>query len=218
MKPAQKLHKPRQSSSKLVRSMSKRVTIADQILGLLSEGDRWADEIVAGVSAQPASIRVCLWQLVKKGEIVRVKRGIYRKKEVLEAPGAAENLRKNSDNVATINQLLNFYDKVLDDIALTIETEDWTAVGKRMDVIKSLQWLAGVIDQLMHRWYLVHRGYDANPHQASADVERKVSAVNPAGEQPEVSEHEIIFWESEKETLAEAIARKPEKKKKKGFP
>ena len=146
---------------------------------------------------------------------MRVKRGIYRKKEVLEAAGATENLRKNSDNVATINQLLNLYDKMLDDIALTIETEDWTAVGKRMDLIKSLQWLAGVIDQLMHRWYLVHRGYDANPHQASADVERKVSAANPAGEQSAES-HEIIFWESEKETLAEAIARH-EKKKKKGF-
>ena len=195
--------------------MSKRVTIADQILGLLSEGDKWVDEIVAGVSAQPASIRVCLWQLVKKGEIVRVKRGIYRKKEVLEVPGATEDLRKTSDNVETINQLLNLYDKVLDNIVLMLETEDWTAVGERMDVIKSLQWLAGMIDQLMHRWYLVHRGYDANPHQACADVERKVSAANPAGEQPEESEYEIIPWESEKETLAEAIARH-EKEKKKG--
>ena len=195
--------------------MSKRVTIADQILGLLSEGDRWADEIVAGVSAQPASIRVCLGQLVKKGVIVRVKRGIYRKKEVLEVPGATENLRKTSDNVETINQLLNLYDKVLDNIVLMLETEDWTAVGERMDLIKSLQWLAGVIDQLMHRWYIVHRGYDANPHQACADVERKVSAANPAGEQPEESEYEIIPWESEKETLAEAIARH-EKEKKKG--
>ena len=83
-----------------------------------------------------------------------------------------------------------------------------------MDVIKSLQWLAGVIDQLMHRWYIVHRGYDANPHQASADVERRVSAANASGEQPEVSKYEIIFWEPEKETLAEAIAWKPEKKKK----
>ena len=120
--------------------MSKKATIADQILGLLSEGDKWADEIVSGVSAQPVSIRMCLCQLVKQGVIVRVKRGIYRKKEVLETPAATENLRKHSDNVATINQLLNCYDKVLDDIAGTIETEDWTAVGKRMDLIKSLQW------------------------------------------------------------------------------
>ena len=55
--------------------MSKKATIADQILGLLSEGDQWADEIVAGVSAQPVSIRACLGQLVRKGVIVRVKRG-----------------------------------------------------------------------------------------------------------------------------------------------
>ena len=195
--------------------MSKKATIADQILELLSEGDKWADEIVAGVSAPTASIRACLGKLVKKGVIVRVKRGIYRKKEVLEVPGATENLRKTSDNVETINQLLNLYDKVLDNIVLMLETEDWTAVGERMDLIKSLQWLAGVIDQLMHRWYIVHRGYDANPHQACADVERKVSAANPAGEQPEESEYEIIPWESEKETLAEAIARH-EKEKKKG--
>ena len=103
--------------------MSKKATIADQVLALLSEGDKWADEIVAGVSAQSVSIRMCLCQLVKEGEIVRVKRGIYRKKEVLETPGAEKNTRKHLENVETINQMLNLYDKVLDDIALKIETE-----------------------------------------------------------------------------------------------
>ena len=76
--------------------MAKRVTIADQVLALLSDGDKWADEIVAGVSdSQPVSIRMCLCKLLKQGVIVRVKRGIYRKKEVLKVPGAAENPRKN---------------------------------------------------------------------------------------------------------------------------
>ena len=74
--------------------MFKKATIADQILELLSEGDKWADEIVAGVSAQSVSIRMCLCQLVKEGEIVRVQRGIYRKKEVLETPGAVK-IREN---------------------------------------------------------------------------------------------------------------------------
>ena len=64
----------------------------------------------------------------------------------------------------------------------------------------------------MHRWYIVHRGYDANPYLAEADVDRKVSAANPVGEPSEAS-HEIISWESEKETLAEAIARHEKKKK-----
>ena len=68
--------------------MAKKETIADQILELLSEGDKWADEIVAGVSAQPASIRACFGQLVKKDVILRLKRGIYRRKEGLEVPGA----------------------------------------------------------------------------------------------------------------------------------
>ena len=53
--------------------MSKKATIADQVLELLSEGDKWADEIVAGVSAKPVSIRMRLGQLVKEGVIVRVK-------------------------------------------------------------------------------------------------------------------------------------------------
>lgn len=194
--------------------MSKKMTIADQILALLSEGDKWADEIVAGVSAQPVSIRACLVKLVKKGAIVRVKRGVYRKKEVLGERGAVENSRKNSENMETINELLNFYDKVLDDIALRIETEDWTTVGKQMDVIKSLQWLSRTVDQLMKRWNIVHRGYDANPYQARADVDRKVSTANSSGEQPEQgSRYEIISWESEKETLAEAIERHGKKKK-----
>ena len=200
--------------------MSKRATIADQILGLLSEGDRWANEIVAGVSAQPASIRVCLWQLVKKGEIVRVKRGIYRKKEVLEERGAVKNSRKNSDNVETINKLLRISELCLDDLWVGWEQMS----GSKMTIsqlnafVAEFKTLAFAIDKLMHRWYIVHRGYDANPYQAQADVDRKVSAANASGEQPEEeSQYELISWESEKETLAEAIARH-EKKKKKGFP
>ena len=62
-----------------------------------------------------------------------------------------------------------------------------------MDVIKSLRCLAGVIDQLMHRWYVVHRGYDANPYQARADVARKVAAADASEREPEESEYEIIF-------------------------
>ena len=118
--------------------MCKKAAITDQILELLSEDDKWAFEIVAGVSAQPVSIRMCLCELVKKDK--SEKRGVR---------GAVENVRKHSNNVATINELLNFYDQVLDDISITIKTEDWTAVETRVDVIKSLRWLAGVIDQLM---------------------------------------------------------------------
>ena len=197
--------------------MSKKVPIADQILALLSDGNKWTFEIVAGVSAQPASIRVCLWQLVKKGEIVRVKRGIYGKKEVLEAPETAEKPRKNSDNVKTINKLLRISDLCLEDLRMRLKGMSGSKMTpSQLDAfIVELNALAWTVDKLMHRWYIVHRGYDANPYLAEADVDRKVSAAMSAGEQSEAS-HEIISWESEKETLEEAIARKPEKEKKEG--
>ena len=142
--------------------------------------------------------------------------GHLSQKRGARGAGGDRESAKTSDNVETINQLLNLYDKVLDNIVLMLETEDWTAVGERMDLIKSLQWLAGVIDQLMHRWYIVHRGYDANPHQACADVERKVSAANPAGEQPEESEYEIIPWESGEGDAGRKRLRGMRRRRKKG--
>ena len=194
--------------------MSKRVTIADQVLELLSEGDKWADEIVAGVSAKPVSIRARLGQLVKEGIIVRVKRGIYRKKEVLEVPRAAENPRKHLDNVKLINLQLNMLDKVIDAFCANFEEawRDETKLSELNGFILGFKSLASSVDKLMHRWYIVHRGYDANPYLAEADVDRRVSAANPTGE-PSDECHEIISWESEKETLAEAIERHEKEKK-----
>ena len=194
--------------------MSKRVTIADQVLELLSDGDKWADEIVTGVSAQPASVRARLGQLVKQGVIVRVKRGIYRKKEVLEEPGAVKNIRKKLENVKTINKLLKMSEFYLEDLR-----ERWEkmlgserTLSQSCAFVAELNTLAITVDRLMHRWYIVHRGYDANPYLAEADVDRKVSAANPSGEPSEAS-HGIISWESEKETLEEAITRHEKKKK-----
>ena len=132
--------------------MSKKATIADQILGLLSEGDTWTDEIVAGVSAQPASIRVCLGQLVKKGVIVRVKRGIYRKKEVLEEPGTVKNSRKNSENVETINNLLRISELCLENLWGRWEQRS----GSKMTIsqlnafVAEFKTFAFAIDKLMH--------------------------------------------------------------------
>lgn len=148
-----------------------------------------------------------LGDLVRQDVILRIKGGVYGKKGGHGERGAVKNLRKTSDNIETINELLNFYDKVLEDIARTIRTEDWTGVGTRMDVIKSLVWLGRTVDGLMRRWYVVHRGYDANAYIAEGDVVGKVSAGNASGGEWEGSESGIISWECEKETFAEAIAR-----------
>lgn len=54
--------------------------------------------------------RACLGDLVRQGTILRIKRDVYGKKGVPGERGAVENLRKTSDNMGTINGLLNFYD------------------------------------------------------------------------------------------------------------
>ena len=67
---------------------------------------------------------------------------------------------------------------VLDNVAETIEIgidceSDYS--GENRDLIKSLRWLGATVDQLMKRWYLVHRGYDANTRQAQEDAKKKTA-------------------------------------------
>ena len=115
---------------------------------MLSEDDRWADEIIASVSvSQPASIRACLLKLVKKGVIVRVKRGIYRRKEVLEVPGAMENSRKDSENVKTINSLLRISERYLEDLRGRLEKMS----GSKMTLSQFIGFVAESNDLML--WY-----------------------------------------------------------------
>ena len=146
--------------------MSKKATIADQILELLSEGDKWADEIVAGVSAPTASIRACLGKLVKKGVIVRVKRGIYRKKEVLGERGAVENRRNSSDNAETINKLLTISDLYLEDLWVRWEKMSGSEMTPSAfnAFIADFKTLAFAIDKLLHRWHIVHPMMEDKQH------------------------------------------------------
>ena len=80
---------------------------------------------------------------------------------------------KKLKTLETINKLLNLYDKLLDTVAVSIEDEDWKGIVEKIETIKSLRWLGATVDQLMKRWYLVHRGYDANTRQAQEDAKKK---------------------------------------------
>lgn len=107
------------------------------------------------------------------------------------------------------------FDEVLDGFCVNFEAalRDKTKLSELNEFILGFKSLAWRVDQLIHRWYLVHRGYDATPYQAESDVKRKVSAANRSGEQPKTeSAYERISWESEKEMLAEAIERHEKKK------
>ena len=151
-------------------------TLSDNVKTYLSDGEtRTIDEIFDAVKGKKKSIDTAVRRLEKKGEITRVDQGIYRLKEVQDAPAAVENSRGESENIETINKMLNAYDTVLDDITKTLTSElaAKASIEEKIDLIKSLRWVAATIDQLMKRWYLVHRGYDTNTRQAVEDAKQK---------------------------------------------
>ena len=165
------------------KSQSKQ-KLGDRILACLEEGEKDISEIQEAVGASKNSVSVCLTGLVKSGKVVRVRSGVYRLASVADAtvvPAdatvAVENSRSETENIETINKLLKSYDIVLDNIAETLESElaAKATIEEKINLIKSLRWLGATVDQLMKRWYLVHRGYDSNTKQAHEDAKQKTA-------------------------------------------
>lgn len=162
--------------------MSKRIfkpEIKSAILECLEDGKKTTAEIKKAVSGKSRTIDTCLSELTKAGKIVRKKKGLYALPEspaaVQDTPVGVENSRGEAENIETINKLLTLYDKLLDTVAVSIEDEDWKAIVEKIETIKSLRWLGATVDQLMKRWYLVHRGYDTNTRQAVEDAKEKTA-------------------------------------------
>ena len=162
--------------------MSKRTIkpeIKADILKCLEDGEKTTAEIKKAVSGGDRTIDTCLSELKESGEIVSGKKGVYALPEsaveVPDAPAEVENSREESENIETINKMLKIYDIVLDDIALSIVAElaAKATIEEKINLIKSLRWLGATVDQLMKRWYLVHRGYDSNTKQAHEDAKQK---------------------------------------------
>ena len=149
--------------------------LEDQILEVLSEGEKTSAEIKKTLQGNAASIDKRLSKMAKSGKVNRVDKGIYCLPEAQNAPGKVENSRGEVENTATINKMLTLYDKVLNAVDLTIEEKlaSATKIEDMVELIKSLRWLGATVDQLMKRWYLVHRGYDNNTRQAVEDAKKK---------------------------------------------
>ena len=165
------------------KSQSKQ-KLGDRILACLEEGEKDISEIQEAVGASKNSVSVCLTRLVKSGKVVRVRSGVYRLAstadttvEPANTTVAVENSRSETENIETINKLLKSYDIVLDNIAETLESElaAKATIEEKINLIKSLRWLGATVDQLMKRWYLVHRGYDNNTKQAHEDAKQKTA-------------------------------------------
>ena len=121
-------------------------------------------------------------QLKKRGDIERVKNGVYRRPtaDIQTQFKAARkrfqsDFRSGEDNKETINKLLNTYDEVLvifqrwvlQNITQSIDFE------KQLLFIENFKWLTMIADKLMKRWSLEHVGYDTNTRQAQEDAKAK---------------------------------------------
>ena len=191
-------------------------TIGDKIKAFLADGKiRTIDEIRDAVQGKKKSIDTAVRRLEKKGEIVREGKAGYRSNEVQDAPAEPKISRGESENTETINKMLNLYDQLLDAVAVSIEKEDWGSITEKIEAIKSLRWLGATVDQLMKRWYLLHRGYDTNTRQAVEDAKQKTSDREkqamehlPPEDQLEVVGDYDVKMRELLETLPEPIQKK----------
>ena len=147
--------------------------LEDRILEVLKAGEMHISKIREAIPDKATSVGNCLTRLERENKIVRADRGVYRLPKPSDAPTEPKNPRGEAENTETINKMLNLYDKLLDTVAVSIEEEDWDGIVEKIEAIKSLRWLGATVDQLMKRWYLVHRGYDSNTKQAEEDVKQK---------------------------------------------
>ena len=71
---------PRQANRMLqrMRGGKARVTFREQILVLLAGGEKTTPELAAAIQGHPKAINTELTRLVERGEIVKIRRGVYR--------------------------------------------------------------------------------------------------------------------------------------------
>ena len=183
------------------------------IMECLSDGEKRNHEIYEAVEGSVSSIKKRLRVLEKRGEITNPDRGKYALPEppveVPDAPAAVENPRGEAENTETINKMLNLYDKLLNSVARSIEDEDWDAIVEKIETIKSLRWLGATVDQLMKRWYLVHRGYDANTRQAQEDAKKKTANREKQELENAPAEAQLKVVREYDESMREVLAKMP---------
>ena len=129
-----------------------------------------------------------------------------------DATVEVENSRSETENVETINKLLKSYDIVLDNIAETLESElsAKATIEEKINLIKILRWLGATVDQLMKRWYLVHRGYDSNTRQAQEDAKKKTVDREKQALENTPPEERVVVVREYNESMRDILENLPE--------
>ena len=189
--------------------MSK-TSIPKQIKSVLSEGPKLRTEIHKSVSGKSESINQAIRRLESGGNIIQIQPEKFSLPEVQDAPVEVENPRGEAENTETINKLLNLYDKLLYAVARSIEAEDWDGIVEKIETIKSLRWLGATADQLIKRWYLVHRGYDSNTRQAQEDAKKKTVDREKQALENTPPEERVVVVREYNESMRDLLENLPE--------
>ena len=198
--------------------MAKSSTIRERVRDVLANGPKMREEIYTAVQGKKKSISSAVSRMLASGEIEKMKDERLRLKTDDSDRPLTENPREDSENTETINRMLNLYDAVLDNLAGKIKKEllSTATLSENIDLIKSLRWLGATLDQLMKRWYLVHRGYDTNTRQAQEDAKQKTAdREKTANENADPEDHLIVvqeYGEGMREILASMEAAEKEAK------
>lgn len=209
--------------------MSKKTTCKQRILEVLADGEKKRSAIIKATGDKAGTVKKALSEMKRDGEVKVGPPGWYRLsfepevpietgKTPERAPADTEFSRGEAENMETISKMLDAYDLVLNDIVSSLRGELATkaSIEEKIDLIKSLRWVAATIDQLMKRWYLVHRGYDANTRQAVEDakhktVEREKQDLENAP--PEDQRTEVAHFHSDVKELWDNLPESEKKSK-----
>ena len=175
------------------------------ILDFLKGGQKRTAEVAKRLSCTQKHALKQLKFLMGIGMVIEVKRSHYRLSADLEP-------RTEGKNQDTINKLLNLYDKVLDKYSNLIETtlaNENTELEKKTSLLNNFKALASMVDPLMKRWYLVHRGYDANTRQAQEDAKKKTADREKATLETSPPEDQIVVVREYHESVREILKGLP---------
>jgi len=185
----------------------------EKILNCLASGPQTTAILAEVLSCSVRTANDKLNSLIRDGKVKKEKRRYFRieASEPQDTPEVTENPRGEVENTETINKILNLYDTLLDTVALSIKDEDWKGVIEKVETIKSLRYLGATVDQLMKRWYLVHRGYDANTRQAQEDAKKKTAEREKQALENAPPEDQVIVIREYDETMRDVLATLPGK-------
>ena len=162
------------------------------ILDFLWEGPKTTKEIAKHLALHESSARKHLKPLRVQGKIVAIHQGYYRLSEEL-APWT------ELKNQKIIDSLMKVYAKSLEQ---HLQKEDVS-----LDDLKDLILM---VDRLMKRWYLVHRGYDANTRQAQEDAKKKTVDREKQALENAPLEDRVVVVREYNESMRDILENLPE--------